>query len=187
MRMARKLTKVVLDINTLEKLTGTSINQYVNKHTKMVNEFIKEKPIKKNTVKYLSFKYAYERINLAISKKFYLEAAMIQESIISDRLQPFLSGKKVIKIKKDQYLSLGYLIKKTKDILNDNLVLKLMKWKNDRNFIAHQIVKLDPVEPTIPIEEYLAKAKETAETRLLLCRSLTKSIGSIANNKKIEK
>ena len=185
--MARKLTKVVLDINTLEKLTGTSINQYVNKHTKMVNEFIKEKPIKKNTAKYLSFKYAYERIDLAISKKFYLEAAMIQESIISDRLQSFLSGKKVIKIKKDQYLSLGYLINKTKDILNDDLVLKLMKWKNDRNFIAHQIVKSDPGEPTIPIEEYLAKAKETAETGLLLCRSLTKSIGSIANNKKIEK
>jgi len=173
--MARKPTKVVLDLNALEKLTGASLKQYVDKHTKTVNKVLKEKPIKKNTAKYLSFKYAYERIDLAMSKKFYLEAAMIEESIISDRLQSFLAGKSVIKIKKNHYFSLGDLIKKSKGLLNDDLVTKLQKWKDDRNIVAHQIAKSDPGEPTISIKDYLIRAKETAEIGLLLCRSLTKS------------
>ena len=67
--MARKPTKVVLDLNALEKLTGAFLKHYVDKHTKTVNKVLKEKLIKKNTAKYLSFKYAYEKIDLAISKK----------------------------------------------------------------------------------------------------------------------
>jgi len=83
--MARNLTKLVLDIGTLEKLSGTPLKQHIDEHTKLVNEVIKEKPITKNTAKYLFFKYSYERIDLAISKKFYLEVAMIEENIKSSK------------------------------------------------------------------------------------------------------
>jgi len=39
-----------------------------------------------NKNKYLSFKYAHDRLKTAIDNGYFLEAVMIEESIISDRL-----------------------------------------------------------------------------------------------------
>ena len=39
-----------------------------------------------NTAKYLSYKYAFERMKTAVARGFHLEAVVIAESVISDRL-----------------------------------------------------------------------------------------------------
>lgn len=45
--------------------------------------------MKKNLQKYLSYKEAWTRINKAIKAKYFLEAIVIEESIMSDRLISF--------------------------------------------------------------------------------------------------
>jgi len=45
---------------------------------------------RKNKRKYQSYRFAFERIDEAIAKEFFLEAIMIAESIISERLLSYL-------------------------------------------------------------------------------------------------
>ena len=41
---------------------------------------------------------------------------------------------------------------------------RLDEWRMDRNEIVHKLVRSDPGEPTLPVDEFLEKAKQCCET-----------------------
>jgi hypothetical protein len=124
----------------------------------------------KNVTKYLSYKYAFERMKEAIEKEFFLEAIMLAESIIADRLLSYLQESR-------QETHLCLLIQKWKQLDNQvewkeriNLIDDVENWRKHRNFCAHQVVKSLPGEPTTSLEDFRIIAENCALEGLILAR-----------------
>lgn len=123
-----------------------------------------------NVTKYQSYKYAFERMKQAIEREFFLEAIMIAESIISDRLISYLSETKT-------RTYLYQLVEKWEKIDNQvtwkdrtNLIIDVKTWGRQRNICAHQVVKSLPGEPTTAVEEFTFIAQECALEGQILAR-----------------
>jgi len=128
----------------------------------------------KNYTKYESYKYAFDQIDLAIEKGFYLEAITIEESIFADRLTSFLQlkGKKANTrytlgtcLRSLQDFSSDFAIKESEDFRED---LKI--WWDKRNECLHAIVKSKKGDPTIEVDEFLGIAEVTANNGRTLAR-----------------
>lgn len=124
----------------------------------------------KNITKYLSYKYAFERMKDAIDREFFLEAIMIAESIIADRLISYLEESR-------QETHLCLLIQKWKKLDNQvqwknrsNLIDEVENWRKHRNFCAHQVVKSLPGEPTTSVEEFTVISQKCALEGQILAR-----------------
>ena len=125
-----------------------------------------------NTRKYLSYKFAFEQMRRAIDHGFYLEAVMIAESLISDRLQSTLRDDgEVRKVAGKGHISLGQLIKLAKQApvpfpdpqgLDD--------WRKARNRVAHALAKSAPGSPTMEVAEFIQLASRTANEGVELAR-----------------
>lgn len=137
-----------------------------------------------NSIKYESFREAWRRIAAATAAGFFLEAIVIQESLISDRLVSYLSrpdaSRPLRQNKRNQWPSFGHLIGKlreehpsgiavgtTRDIIQD-----LDKWRICRNRAVHALAKSDPGRPTTNIQDFLHLAEETATTGNKLARAV---------------
>lgn len=139
----------------------------------------KSKPTQKlisgNASKYDSYREAWSRIRLAKENGFFLEAIVIQESIISDRLISYLSCST-----KDNSLSnknhngftpLNNLIQRwSSDFPNGlpsgeypDLISAVNEWRCFRNEAVHNIVKSKTGNLTQSIDLFLQTAKEAAE------------------------
>lgn len=138
----------------------------------------------KNYTKYESYKFAFDQIDLAIEKGFYLEAITIEESILADRLISFLqlNGKKVKKsftlgrcFDPLKHFDTDFSIKESDDFRTD---LKI--WWSKRNDCLHAIVKSNRGDPTIEVDEFLDIAKETA----LQGRTLSRQVANWATSQK---
>ena len=120
-----------------------------------------------NFAKYVSYKYAFDQMKLAIEKCFYLEAVMIAESIISDRLHS-ASGtsedKTNPKTGRPVFVSLKTLIQRArKKGMEEDLIHRLDQWRISRNTIAHAIARSAPGAPTMDVANFRALASETAK------------------------
>ncbi|HEY9747144.1 MAG TPA: hypothetical protein V6C63_00480 [Allocoleopsis sp.] len=136
----------------------------------------------KNITKYESYKYAFERLQEALEKEFFLEAVMIAESIVADRLLSYLTLKlqeaesdktlnprAALKHLIDQWAKLdGIVIYKERQ----NLISDIDQWRGDRNECAHGLVKSNPGDPTKPVEEFRNKARDCALQGKQLARDL---------------
>jgi hypothetical protein len=118
----------------------------------------------KNIPKYESYKYAFNRIEEAIEKGFYLEATVMAESIISDRLLNYLSMKSYPKPYHHK-TALGTLIRSWRELDQkvfykdrEDLIDDIDNWREDRNECAHGLAKSNPGTPTKPVEEFVQKA-----------------------------
>lgn len=136
-----------------------------------------------NTTKYKSYAEAWRRVKAATEAGFYLEAIAIEESIIFDRIRSFVEHAGTVEIKdKTPYSTLiGQLeavlnkdAKKDRRWSNDKeLIERLKKWGDRRNRAVHRIVRSKPGTATQPINEFLAKAQETAERGAELARDVS--------------
>jgi hypothetical protein len=95
--------------------------------------------------RYNLYKEAYAWIDIAIEKGFYLEAITIIESLITDRLESFLSYRVAEDV---SFKTLGPLITSViKNIedeeLRDLATTELNEWRDKRNDSLHEMVKLE--------------------------------------------
>ena len=128
----------------------------------------------KNKRKYESYRYSFHRINEAIKAKFFLEAVMIEESLISDRILSVLARNNRLSEKELKRLpQFASLIERTKFLPTPfENTAELHEWRENRNKIAHAIAKSLPGEPTITTKEFKKLAKATAKSGLLLCNKI---------------
>ena len=123
------------------------------------------KASKSNHAKYLSYKYAMTRMEEAIKKRFYLEAVMIAESVISDRLLSATAhGKASSAASAQKHLGLSVLIDRGKSIgLPPALAIELHAWRVARNQVAHAVAKSAPNEPTMSVDLFCEQAESAAK------------------------
>ncbi len=115
-----------------------------------------------------SYREAWARVKAATENEFFIEAAAIIESIISDRLQSYLVRQHDFpaRMKTGWHYTLHKLIEKTIEcasaIGDENgkcILQRIDEWRRQRNEVIHSLVQSDPGEPTISVESFLNKAK----------------------------
>lgn len=130
-------------------------------------------PAKKgNVAKADSYREAKARIKSAKEHHFYIEATAIIESIISDRILSYLHGAHdfPLKTKNGWDHSLNNLTEKVREydeLLNDegeNVWNLIDTWRRKRNKVVHNLVRSDPGTPTLLVDDFLEKARESCET-----------------------
>lgn len=123
------------------------------------------KASKPNHAKYLSYKYAITRMEEAINKRFFLEAVMIAESVISDRLLSATANRKPVSTASAQkHSGLSVLIDRAKSIgLPPDLATELHAWRVVRNQVAHAVAKSAPNEPTMSVDMFCEQAESAAK------------------------
>jgi hypothetical protein len=91
------------------------------------------------------FADAFKRVDRAISSGFHLEAIVILESLICDRLETSISVKTQISIEPGTLASLNSKCKKL-EILTQDLYDQVDTWRMHRNLVMHQMVKITSAE-----------------------------------------
>lgn len=113
------------------------------------------------------FKQAFKRVDRAISLGFHLEAITIIESLICDRIETIISIYGNTEVSPS---TLGPLIKSLTQLefVEQDLIIELNDWRQRRNLVLHQMVKITHSE-SINWRERMIFARETAvEGRELL-------------------
>ena len=138
-----------------------------------------------NRSKYESYREAWQRIEASRQAGFFLEAIVIEESIIADRLVSYLSRpdspNRVSKNKKGMWPGLGDLIAALQSEFPAGLSIgniedvanALNDWRQGRNTAVHAIVKSDPGTPTVEVQEFLMLAEKAAERGAILARAIS--------------
>ena len=112
--------------------------------------------------KYSSYKYAMFRMGEAIKERFYLEAVMIAESIISDRLLS-VTARKQVAAPATKHVGLATLINRAKRVgLPADLATELDGWRDARNQVAHAVAKSSPGELPMSVSGFCELAAKTA-------------------------
>lgn len=118
----------------------------IRRHT-LTDKSARERAIAKpnegvGMTRYLLYKRAWQRINLAESAGFHLEAIALIESILSDRMESrasYLSGTNI------GFKTLERLLKELRARESVSDLLKVLKridsWKDQRNISLHEMVK----------------------------------------------
>lgn len=130
--------------------------------------------MKKNKKKYESYRYSFSRIDEALKARFFLEAVMIEESIMADRLLSVLVKSGLIaEAERKKFSGFASLIRKTENLPVPFTQLKrLDRWREKRNKVAHAIAKSLPGEPTLSTAKFINLAETTATQGRELCRAL---------------
>jgi hypothetical protein len=127
--------------------------------------------------RYELYKSSFDWIKKSIDEGYYLEAISILESLVSDRLESYLS----FSLDRDFcFKNLGALIDKIKsdetdEILRSLIINDLDKWRKQRNKAAHEMVKIEDGKSVV-WEERVKINKEVAETGLLLFHNINNRI-----------
>ena len=126
--------------------------------------------------RYERYKSAFSWISHSILEGYYLEAVSIIESLLSDRLESYLS---FLLQSNCGFQNLGPLINKAKAHVTDEALLSSIEevnlWRKARNKAAHEMVKIE-AGISISWEDRKLFNKETAETGLLLVRKVDRRI-----------
>ena len=130
----------------------------------------------KNKEKHDSYRYSFEQMKAAIKAGFFLEAVMIQESIIADRLLSVLvKGGHFTDRELHRPPTLATLVKKSSELSTPFPRLReLDEWRLRRNEVAHAIAKSLPGMPTIASNQFRRMAKTTAAEGESICKDLKK-------------
>ena len=123
-----------------------------------------------NYIKKDRYREAYERINAAISSDFNLEAIVIVESILSNRISSFLVSIEAIK-KNTNHQNFSRLIELWKAAVHpgclweecSDLIDRVDNWRKVRNECIHGFVKFPHNEAkVVSTIKFLEKAKKAA-------------------------
>lgn len=118
-----------------------------------------------NHAKQLSYKFAMRRIEHAIQQRFFLEAVMITESIISDRLLSVVGAAASSRAPKSaKHEGLSSLIGQARKAgMPAALADSIDVWRGRRNQVAHAVAKSAPGEPTMSVADFWSLASDTAQ------------------------
>jgi uncharacterized protein (DUF3820 family) len=123
--------------------------------------------------RYELYKAAFEWIAKSISEGFYLEAISLEESLITDRLESYLTW-----LTKDDFsfMTLGQLQKaikqhETDDTLRSLILDELDQWRQARNKAAHEMVKIEDGKK-ISWTDRMKTNQSVAEAGLTLVRKI---------------
>lgn len=132
--------------------------------------------MKKNIEKGRSFAWAFKRMKDAHEAGYYIEAAAVAESVISDRIHSVLLAKgEKLPVMKDGFPKFATLVKAVGKHLRGTegfTVEELECFRENRNAAIHQVAKSKPGDPTVPIEHFLEKAKAAASDGKRLAREV---------------
>ena len=151
-----------------------------------------------NYAKQQRYRLAHERLKLAIQHEFYVEAAMICESIITDRLHSHLHWRIIVagnlspdvvkqnglrgRLDFEGHGNLGLLIRILEldfDHLGNarfaDLPARLDRWRQSRNSVAHGMVHTSPAKKAYAddFDSFLQKAGDCAREGQPLVGCLT--------------
>lgn len=126
-----------------------------------------ERNAERNYLKYSAYTYAFQRVEEAVERGFYLEAVAIAESLISDRL--ISACRKTGQLPKRPTLSelidaaacLIPPIPKTEEF---------HRWREDRNHVLHGMVKSHKISPLLAPPDFLELSEKTAINGIKLAR-----------------
>ena len=129
--------------------------------------------VRGNSEKYLSYKFAFNRINKAIEAQFPLEAIAIEESVMTDR---FLSFANYYDAEFPLRTTLGQvapkvakICKQVGDLEGKGLAERASEWAKSRNQVLHSIAKSTPgTGPTLRSDTFLRTACGVADAGKLL-------------------
>lgn len=138
--------------------------------------------------RYELFKSVLSRINQACQDGYYLEAITLIESLISDRLESYLS---FIFKKNIGFQNLGTLInhfesKKNQEKIDNELKEVVLNdvddWRKKRNIILHEMAKID-FNNQLTWEQKCQDLNEIAENGLNIFRKIDKILANLRKNK----
>jgi hypothetical protein len=125
---------------------------------------------------------AWDRIAYAINKGFHIEAIVILESLISDRIEAAVQSTQPERIK---LMDLGKAITQTSihEILDDSLRVDLDLWRRNRNKLTHEMVKLTD-DSVSTWRERMNYARSVSNEGLRLAKEVDKQTKKFINSKK---
>lgn len=131
-------------------------------------------PTKGNVAKAKSFAWASWRVDDAIGNGYFIEAVAIEESVISDRLFSYLSGKsKTVRAWKERKAMLGKLLEQwEKTQPPPKLLAAAHAWRALRNDVVHGVAKSAAGAPTKDVDEMLKNAEHAARSGGTLMREV---------------
>lgn len=108
--------------------------------------------VPENMLKYENYKEQMNRLKMAISNKFYLEAVFIEYAILEDRLESALRHSGKWNPKPDQHTSIDrkvrLLLKQAEEkkslaqkYFKKDLMQEILNWKERRNPLIHSLMK----------------------------------------------
>jgi len=149
--------------------------------------------------KYLSYREAWARINLATRQGFFLEAVTVSESIISDRLHSFLQKTCGLELKPADARSLGKLTQRwaaefEARLADDPTALASAKalrsdlddWRQRRNEVVHGLVKSSAPRGGDHIDNFLGGAQQSAIEGKRIARNVSEWVVKVRKREKLE-
>lgn len=150
-RFFRQFTKLISKVGDFkERLINLHLSTKHNINHVDIESILGEKEGRYNEMK--------DRIDTALSQKFYLEAIVLEESSISDRLAMALFVQGV----KAGSKNFSDLIDQCAGDLPSDLRKELHQWRKDRNKVVHGLVRSSPLEKLIDIETLRQLTEQTA-------------------------
>lgn len=150
-RFFRQFTKLVSKVGDFkERLINLHLSTKHSINHVDIESILGEKEGRYNEMK--------DRIDAAISQKFYLEAIVLEESSISDRLAMALFVQGV----KAGSKNFSDLINQCANDLPRDLREELHQWRKNRNKMVHGMVRSSPLEKLIDIETLDQLTEQTA-------------------------
>ena len=120
------------------------------------------------------FSFAYRRAQRALKAGFYLEAIIICDSLLTDRLRLILKSNVEIETKRTTTGAIAnYLLGQKVSSSDDNLWHDIVSWSQRRNQQAHAMAEISG-ESLTPWRTRLAEAKEVAESGFALVNRVSK-------------
>lgn len=132
--------------------------------------------------RYELYKLAHAQYKLAYANGFFLECVCICDSIIADRLEARLQCLDQDRNEPTHIAALGPLLKdlKRKEMQDELDLLEVYSdiddWRNKRNQVAHQFVKVTDGNEKLSIKKRLAYARKTASEGMKLVNRIKRLV-----------
>ncbi len=141
-------------------------------------------------IRYVMYKYAWDRYNEAYKAKYYIECIALVESLIADRMESLAN--EISASSKYSYSTLEKLItylcgKNQSQLLNDEIVSvinKIKVWKNGRNKAIHEMAKLSE-DLNETFEQKYGELSQIADKGRELFNELNNEIRKFRKNKQV--
>lgn len=141
----------VLSQNSRLTLTPIKKNRMNNKTREIADTPEKGKK------RYSLYKAVIDRYKESVDSGYYLEAISLMESLITDRLESFLIYYSAMN-RNESFKTLDACIRlfdKYQGLMNEDLLSRIVEWKNQRNHAVHEMAKIEEGDNTSFSQRYL--------------------------------
>ena len=124
--------------------------------------------------KYLSYKFAFDRMRAAHAAGFTIESATLAESVIADRILSFLLARGET-LKAAERTPFDTLLKKLAPHLTGGekfTMAELVRFKDERNAAVHAVAKSVPGQAPMKVDDFVAVAARASDLGQTLARQV---------------